>query len=236
MDVEWTGTVKGVTVTAVENPANAFFDILPTAVGEWLRCLYGTKYEHCEKEENAKHCQVKERCRKVKKECDEEETEACNEDEGEDCVEGENCGTITKCEEETVCEDDGTPGCELDRLRQHYSKSCHMQERNDYAFSVKVSLPLSDGTEQEFNLNAGDSFKEMLLKLRKGDEVKFMATISKSPGSASPIFALHSIRCTSCPVESNQSADDEGDSATDVVIDGALRAITFFTFPLIQYK
>ena len=47
MEVNWTGTVQTVTVTEIENPADAFLDHLPDEIGEWLKCIYGTRYKPC---------------------------------------------------------------------------------------------------------------------------------------------------------------------------------------------
>ncbi|KAM9678864.1 wolframin isoform 1-T2 [Trichechus inunguis] len=45
--VTWTGRFKYVRVTEIDNSAEAAINMLPFAVGDWLRCLYGEAYPPC---------------------------------------------------------------------------------------------------------------------------------------------------------------------------------------------
>ncbi|XP_055988748.1 wolframin [Sorex fumeus] len=45
--VTWTGRFKYVRVTEIENSAEAAVNMLPHALGDWLRCLYGEPYPDC---------------------------------------------------------------------------------------------------------------------------------------------------------------------------------------------
>lgn len=45
--VTWTGRFKYVRVTDIENSAEAAVGLLPQALGDWLRCLYGEPYPEC---------------------------------------------------------------------------------------------------------------------------------------------------------------------------------------------
>ncbi|XP_007954501.1 wolframin [Orycteropus afer afer] len=45
--VTWTGRFKYVRVTEIDNSAEATINMLPFAVGDWLRCLYGEAYPSC---------------------------------------------------------------------------------------------------------------------------------------------------------------------------------------------
>lgn len=45
--VTWTGRFKYVRVTDIDNSAAAAIDLLPSALGDWLRCLYGEPYPAC---------------------------------------------------------------------------------------------------------------------------------------------------------------------------------------------
>ncbi|XP_006893690.1 PREDICTED: wolframin [Elephantulus edwardii] len=46
--VTWTGRFKYVRVTEIDNSAEAAINMLPFAVGDWLRCLYGEAYPPCD--------------------------------------------------------------------------------------------------------------------------------------------------------------------------------------------
>ncbi|KAM6221798.1 wolframin [Rhynchocyon petersi] len=46
--VTWTGRFKYVRVTEIDNSAEAAINMLPFAVGDWLRCLYGEAYPSCD--------------------------------------------------------------------------------------------------------------------------------------------------------------------------------------------
>uniref|UniRef100_G3Q170 Wolfram syndrome 1b (wolframin) n=1 Tax=Gasterosteus aculeatus TaxID=69293 RepID=G3Q170_GASAC len=50
--VTWTGRFRYVRVTDIENGPQAVINMLPVAVGDWMRCLYGEPYPLCE-ERNA---------------------------------------------------------------------------------------------------------------------------------------------------------------------------------------
>lgn len=42
--VNWTGTVKQITVKRIENQAEGIIDVLPGFIGTWLKCTYGEEY------------------------------------------------------------------------------------------------------------------------------------------------------------------------------------------------
>lgn len=48
MEVNWTATVESVNITDIENPADSFLDNFPPEIAEWLKCLYGKRYEECD--------------------------------------------------------------------------------------------------------------------------------------------------------------------------------------------
>lgn len=45
--VTWTGRFKYVRVTDIDNSAEAAINMLPFALGDWMRCLYGEAYPAC---------------------------------------------------------------------------------------------------------------------------------------------------------------------------------------------
>ncbi|XP_022059646.2 wolframin isoform X2 [Acanthochromis polyacanthus] len=51
--VTWTGRFKYVRVTDIENGPQAVINLLPGAVGNWMRCLYGEPYPMCDEVKNA---------------------------------------------------------------------------------------------------------------------------------------------------------------------------------------
>lgn len=46
--VTWTGRFKQVRVAETENGARSVINMLPSFMGEWLRCLYGERYPKCD--------------------------------------------------------------------------------------------------------------------------------------------------------------------------------------------
>ncbi len=52
MMVNWEGHVKKVVVSKIDNQAEGFVDLLPTSLGDWLKCTYGEEYPPCETLEN----------------------------------------------------------------------------------------------------------------------------------------------------------------------------------------
>ncbi|XP_013385223.1 wolframin isoform X1 [Lingula anatina] len=45
--VEWSGTVKSVRVSKIDNQAEALLKVLPEVLADWLKCIYGAKYPTC---------------------------------------------------------------------------------------------------------------------------------------------------------------------------------------------
>ncbi len=46
--VDWEGSVKKIVIKKIDNQAESFMDVLPWALGNWLRCTYGDEYPECD--------------------------------------------------------------------------------------------------------------------------------------------------------------------------------------------
>ena len=180
MMVSWSGTVNNVIVSSVDNPAEKFLDNLPEGLSEWLKCMYGEKYDECDAEK-----------------MDPAYLEAC-------------------------------------KMRERYSRGCHVDKHAELTFIVSVKIQVDEQTTQDVTLTAGDEFRENLLRLNPGDTVNFRGTLNDGMGGRNLKLALSQLECTTCPQELKQ--EEQVESLMDKTVDALLHTFNFVFAPLVEHR
>ena len=184
MVAAWSGKVKKVSIKNTENGAEAFVNLLPTMLGDWLRCTYGDEYPACD--------------------------------------------TVTEQAERELCE-----------LYTMQNRKCHMRGMDYYTFELWVTMEVSPDTTHDIRIEARDSFRNVLLKLKAADQVSFRASLMKDLGTTWPSLKLFHVECTSCmqALESTQEEEEEAGLAHAIAtIRNALYdTLNFFLAPVVEF-
>ena len=184
--VAWSGQVKKVTVKKIENGGDSFVNLLPAALGNWLRCTYGQEYPPCDNE-------------------------------------------MLSAEDKRLCQ-----------MFTIQGRQCHMKAMDYYTLEMWVTMVVDPETTQDVRVEARDSFKNVLLKLRAGDQVAFRAALTGNLGNSWPEMKLYHVECTSCGERLVSSlADEEDDKGVMYVLTLIKNAIydtmNFFFYPVMEF-
>ncbi|XP_032830375.2 wolframin isoform X3 [Petromyzon marinus] len=179
--VTWSGRFKYVRVTEVDNTAETSVDMLPTFLGDWLRCVYGERYPACNS------------------------TSTTGNNNGNNGNNSDsNLGVITTqelCQLKSLTRHD----CHMkkfDRYKFEITVGMPIPPKDGATASNsnnnnQTNLAEEDPTK-DVVLRASGEFRAALLPLKQGSVIEFSTVLEGRLGSKWPAFELRALRCLSC--------------------------------------
>lgn len=184
--VDWSGFVKNVRISKVENGGEAFVNLLPTFLGDWLRCTYGEEYPACD--------------------------------------------TLEDLNDRDLCQ-----------MYTIQGRKCHMRAMDYYTFDIVVTKEVNSDTTQDISIEAPNSYKNIILRLKAGDMVSFRGALVGGLGDGLPKLKLYHIECTSCGEALVSTDAEEADELGPMTIlfyirDAIYDTFNFFFSPVVEFS